>query len=246
LPWACPCPCGTFTKLPARLAIASRRRAEHAEGEKLAERERCQWRVGVVRGEGHQVQRRGGARPPELQRLPCATGAVAVIEGEARPECELVDAPGAAARAAEREHKEHRRGTPDPGAEPAVLQRVLRGLLRPHHRGRRRRWAAEALRQRHQLVLRQPPVREPPRVHPVLRGAARHRPRPGRGPGGQEGGGAGRCRAAREGRLRRRRGGAAALDDAELQRRGDAGEGAARRGAAVAAQSRLGEKARRR
>ncbi|PWZ09437.1 hypothetical protein Zm00014a_035097 [Zea mays] len=109
-----------------------------------------------------------------------------------REERELVEhAAGAAARAAGREHQERphrrRRWPGRPGAEPALLQRLLRGLLRAHP-GRYRR-AAEAVRQRHQLDLRQPPLRQPEGVRPVLRRDGRHRRR---GPGAQEEAGGGR------------------------------------------------------
>jgi hypothetical protein len=155
-----------------------------------------------VRGEGQHVRRRGGGGRPELQRLLReAPAAAADVQGAARQERERVDAPGAAARAADREHQERRRrGPPHPGAQPALVQRLLRGLLRaqPCRRRRRRRWrrGAEALRQRHQLDLRQPPLRQSEGVHAVLRRAGRHRRR---GPGAQEAaGGGGRRRAAAE------------------------------------------------
>jgi hypothetical protein len=63
--------------------------------------------------------------------------------------------------------------------------------------GRWRRWGgAEALRQRHQPDIRQPPLREPEGVRAVLRRAGRHHRR---GPGAQEAaGGGGRRRAAAE------------------------------------------------
>jgi hypothetical protein len=175
--------------------------------------------VVVVRGEGQPVRRRGGGggdEPPELQRL--LRAAAAAVHGAARQEREPLEhaaGAGAAARAAGREHQERpnrrRRWPGRPGTEPALLQRLLRGLLRAHP-GRYRR-AAEAVRQRHQLDLRQPPLRQPEGVRPVLRRDGRHRRR---GPGAQEeaAGGGGR-----------RRGAAAAAGRVQDVRRGREGPG---------------------
>jgi hypothetical protein len=112
--------------------------------------------VRVVRREGRPVRRRPPRRrPPQLQRVLRAAGGAAQQQQAGDPR-------------AERERQARRRRP-----EPALLQRLVRGVVRPHPRRSR---AAEAVRQRHQLVrLLRPPLREPQGLHAVLRRAGRHR-----------------------------------------------------------------------